>query len=489
MKVLEIVLPVLVMIILGILCRKCKILNQNGIDNMKTLVTNIMLPVAIFHALATAQYSGKIGMLVAIMLVMLVVSFGIGFLLRSFMEEPYKKYLPFLVCIYEGGMMAYPLYTSLCGSENLSQIAVLDIAGLLFGFSIYMGMLGQIENGEKINAGNLFFSAIKTPAFIGTVLGILAGLTGVIDRLVASPFGDCYLGVENILTTSITPIILIVVGYSMELVPELIRPCIKTILMRIILQALMIAGVLVAVKYLVGSSRLLNLAIITYMSSPATFSMQTFLKKRKAAPTPQRPIRCIVWFLLWFMWCWRSQDEMHHGKIFYKRQKLLQNIFQPDDRGCPAESRGIQCKYAGQYDAWELQPECTFRSCNCQSDIFCGQSAGYYHWKRTDRHVLPVLGKRRYRYNKKTDRYCAKLQFFCNYTYIRDMRCISGTGVVSFYDFTGYYCGRTGLSWNTEMDIRAVSDQQSFDLHAEKCGDSTDLFYHFCGISDRKRRN
>ena len=169
MKVLEIVLPVLVMIILGILCRKCKILNQNGIDNMKTLVTNIMLPVAIFHALATAQYSGKIGMLVAIMLVMLVVSFGIGFLLRSFMEEPYKKYLPFLVCIYEGGMMAYPLYTSLCGSENLSQIAVLDIAGLLFGFSIYMGMLGQIENGEKINAGNLFFSAIKTPAFIGTV--------------------------------------------------------------------------------------------------------------------------------------------------------------------------------------------------------------------------------------------------------------------------------------------------------------------------------
>lgn len=296
MKVLEIVLPVLVMIILGILCRKCKILNQNGIDNMKTLVTNIMLPVAIFHALATAEYSGKIGMLVAIMLVMLVISFGIGFLLRSFMEEPYKKYLPFLVCIYEGGMMAYPLYTSLCGSENLSQIAVLDIAGLLFGFSIYMGMLGQIENGEKINAGNLFFSAIKTPAFIGTVLGILAGLTGVIDRLVESPFGDCYLGVENIMTTSITPIILIVVGYSMELVPELIRPCIKTILMRIILQALMIAGVLVAVKYLVGSSRLLNLAIITYMSSPATFSMQTFLKKKESSAyaSTTNSLYCVV---------------------------------------------------------------------------------------------------------------------------------------------------------------------------------------------------
>ena len=43
MEVLEIVLPVLAMIILGILCRKWKLLDQSGVNNMKTLVTNIML--------------------------------------------------------------------------------------------------------------------------------------------------------------------------------------------------------------------------------------------------------------------------------------------------------------------------------------------------------------------------------------------------------------------------------------------------------------
>lgn len=301
MDVLKIVLPVLVMIILGILCRRGKLLNQNGVNNMKILVTNIMLPVAIFHALATAMYSGKIGILVLIMFVMLLISFGVGFWLKRFMEEPYKKYLPFLVCIYEGGMMAYPLYTSLCGSENLSQIAVLDIAGLLFGFSVYMGMLGQTENGEKINAKSLFYSAIKTPAFIGTVLGIIAGLTGAVDRLLESPFGPCYTSVETILTTAITPIILIVVGYSMELVPELIVPCIKTILLRVVLQAVMIIGVLIAVKYLVGSSRLLNLAVITYMSSPATFSMQTFLKKKdsSAYASTTNSLYCVVSILVY----------------------------------------------------------------------------------------------------------------------------------------------------------------------------------------------
>ena len=303
MKVLEIIMPVLVMILLGIWCRKKNVLTQSGIDNIKSLVTNIMLPVAIFHALATAEYTGKIGMLVGIMFVMLLISFSVGFLLKPLLEEPYKKYLPYMVCVYEGGMMAYPLYTSLCGSEHLSQIAVLDIAGLLFGFSVYIGMLGQTENGGKISAKALFFSAVKTPAFVASVLGIAAGLTGIISRLVESSFGGVYLSVENILTTSVTSMILLVVGYSMELTRELIRPCIKTIVLRICVQAVMMAGVLLAVHFLIGSSQLMDLAIILYMSAPATFSMQTFLKKKESSAyvSTTNSLYCIVSILVYMV--------------------------------------------------------------------------------------------------------------------------------------------------------------------------------------------
>ena len=283
MRVLEIILPVFVMLILGMVCRKRRLLTKGGIDNMKMLVTNIMLPVAIFHALATADYSLETGKLVGIMFVMLLLSFGMGFVLRPFMDDKYRKYLPFMVSVYEGGLMAYPLYTSLCGQENLSQIAVLDIAGLLFGFSIYMGMLGQVENGEKVNVKQLCMSALRTPAFIASVLGIIAGLSKVVVRLIDSPLGGTYLAVEEILTTSVTAIILIVVGYSMELTPELIRPCLKTIFMRAMVQTIMAVGVLFAVHRFIGNKMLLDLAIITYMSAPATFSMQTFLKKEEGS--------------------------------------------------------------------------------------------------------------------------------------------------------------------------------------------------------------
>jgi hypothetical protein len=259
--------------------------------------------VAIFHALATADYSVKTWKLVGIMFVMLVVSFGVGFLLKPLMNGEYRKYLPFMVSVYEGGLMAYPLYTSLCGQENLSQIAVLDIAGLLFGFSIYMGMLGQVENGEKINAKKLCMSAFHTPAFIASVLGILAGLSKVVICLIDSPFGGAYLAVEGILTTSVTAIILIVVGYSMELTKELVRPCLKTILMRVLLQTLMAIGVLWAVHLWIGDNMLLNLAIISYMSAPATFSMQTFLKKEEGSAyvSTTNSMYCMVSILVYII--------------------------------------------------------------------------------------------------------------------------------------------------------------------------------------------
>lgn len=303
MDVLQIVMPVLVMIILGMLCRKWKILTGEGVANMKVLVTNVMLPVAIFHALATAEYNKETGILILIMLIMLIVSFSLGFVLKPFLKGKYQRYLPFMVSVYEGGLMAYPLYTSLCGSENLSHVAVLDIAGLLFGFSIYMGMLGQVEDGGKIDVKKLFSSAIRTPAFIASVLGIIAGLSKIIIILLDSPFGGVYQSVENILTTSVTAIILLVVGYSMELNANLLNPCITTILLRMILQGVMMAGVLFAVHSLVGDSQIVNLAIITYMSSPATFSMQTFMKDEEGSAyvSTTNSMYCLVSILVYII--------------------------------------------------------------------------------------------------------------------------------------------------------------------------------------------
>ena len=133
------------------------------------------------------------------------------------------------------------------------------------------------------------------------MLGIIAGLTGVVQKLLAGPFAGTYTSVENILTTSITSVILLVVGFSIEFDKKLLSPCIRTIVLRILLQAVMIGGVLLAIHYIVGDHLLLNLAVISYMSAPATFSMQTFLKSEdgSAYVSTTNSLYCLISILVY----------------------------------------------------------------------------------------------------------------------------------------------------------------------------------------------
>ena len=282
-EVLKVILPVVVMIVLGVFCRKTNFLSLEGVENIKKLVTKIILPVAIFHALSTANYSIKAVSVIGMMLAMILITYGLGYLLKPLMPEPEKKYLPFMVSVYEGGMMGYPLFANLCGTGELAKIAMLDIAGLLFGFSIYMGMLQQAESGQKPNAKLLLFDAFKNPAFIATLLGIIFGITGITKGILNSPFSETYSAVESLITASLTAMILIVVGYSLSFNIKLLKPCLRTIILRILVQTPVIILMVIFVRKLFPGDAAVWVAVICYMSSPATFSMQSFLKTEEGS--------------------------------------------------------------------------------------------------------------------------------------------------------------------------------------------------------------
>ena len=282
-QIITILLPIAVMIGVGAWCRGSGFLTDAGIENIKKLVTKIVLPAAIFHALSTADYSAKTAVVVALVFAVELLTFGVGFLLRRFLPEAYGKYIPFMVCLYEGGMIAYPLYANLCGSENLSKMAMLDIPGLLFGFSVYMGLLEEMETGTKPSAKNLLRDALRNPAFIASAAGVIFGLCGITKALIGSPFGAAYLSAQQLLTAPMTAMILLVVGYSLK--PDITdwKPCLQTICLRLLVQAGAIGITVFGLKRLVPGDELLILAVIIYMSAPATFSMQSFLKSRQAS--------------------------------------------------------------------------------------------------------------------------------------------------------------------------------------------------------------
>ena len=170
-------MPVLVMILLGMACKRLKLLDQNGINNMKVLVTQIMLPVAIFHALATAEYNKETGILVGIMFVMLVISFSH----RLFTPPAYAgSSATGNICLLWSVYMRAVLWPILCipafAERRIfprSQCWILQ--GFCLGSVFTWECWDRWRTVDKIDVKKLFASAIRTPAFIASVLGIIAG--------------------------------------------------------------------------------------------------------------------------------------------------------------------------------------------------------------------------------------------------------------------------------------------------------------------------
>lgn len=277
-EVLTAILPVIGMIFVGVFLKKTQWISRKGIDDIKFLVSRIMLTVAVFHALATADYTGKTAVLVLVLFVVELCTFGYGFLIRPLFPSDRAKYIPFLMSLYEGGMLAYPLYSNLCGADALSKIALLDISGLLFGFSIWMGMLQQQEKGESISPRALALSALHTPTFIGAVLGVVLGTTGLMKWFLAQPLGPVYLGCEKMIVAPLNAMILLAVGYDFDLHIEKIREVLKPVICRLLIQSCAIAVVVFAISRLYKGDLQFIMAEVIYMSVPTTFSMQTYIK-------------------------------------------------------------------------------------------------------------------------------------------------------------------------------------------------------------------
>ena len=277
-QILKTVLPVLFMLFLGMICRKSNYISADCVDGIKKIVVKIKLPIAVFHGLATSVLGKETIFNIGMMFVILCVTFILGFVLKHFIRKPYDKYLPFIACGYEGGMIGYSLYTGLVGVENLSVIAVIDIAALLFTFSIMSNVLVLIEDGKKVSVIEIVQNAFKTPAFLAVILGILASVSGLMNGFMLSPAGVIWTTMKDMITAAMSPMILLVVGYEVQLNRELLGTCLKTVIIRAVMQLIFAIAAISLIHILGRSDRLLEIAIIVYMSIPGSMGIQAFIK-------------------------------------------------------------------------------------------------------------------------------------------------------------------------------------------------------------------
>lgn len=272
LRVLEMVMPVLILLALGCWCRHGQIFDQRGLAGLKGVISNVALPVVLFNAFFTAEYSLTVVLLFVAVYIGFCLALMAGFGLRR-LAAPYGKFMPFLLCGAEGGMLGYALYGLLTGEQ--SGFAAVDLGQTVFAYTAFLGLL-KATDGQKMSAKMMLRNMAGNRCFIGMLLGIILGAAGIGDLVASSPAQGLVFGIINAITAPTSALVLLVVGYELDLKKSLLKPVAITVLSRLVLMGILLAGLSMLIFSIVPYDKNLHLALMVMYALPAPFIIPLF---------------------------------------------------------------------------------------------------------------------------------------------------------------------------------------------------------------------
>ncbi len=277
LQVVQMVLPIVVVLLLGALCRARKFFDAKGLAGLKAVVSNICLPVVLFNAFFTASYSLTVLLVFAVVYVGFALALTAGFATKK-LATPYSRFYPFLLASAEGGMLGYALYQVLMGTST--GFATVDLGQTVFAYTGFLGMLTLVD-GQKVSAGTLVRNIVTNKCCIGMALGILLGATGVGGWVLAQSWGGVVTDLISTITAPTTCLVLLVVGYELELDKKLLKPVLLTVLARLVIMAVLLGLASFVIFHIVPFDRSLQIALMILYALPAPFIIPLFAKVGK----------------------------------------------------------------------------------------------------------------------------------------------------------------------------------------------------------------
>ena len=229
--ILEKALPVFVMLGLGVLCCRKRILSREGVSSMKTFAVNITLPAVMFSAFATAQYSARNMLIPVVIFALCVLSLALGFALCRLLRIP-GRLSPYLSAGFEAGMLGYALFALLFPGEGSAAFAIIDLGQVLFVFTLYKALLAGRGGLRGVIA-----EAAHAPTVWAIAAGIAVGASGLYKALEPCGVSGVLDAVAGFVAAPTSAVILLTIGY--DLVPEEIalRKTIRLVMLRLAVAA------------------------------------------------------------------------------------------------------------------------------------------------------------------------------------------------------------------------------------------------------------
>ena len=215
MEVLQTVLPVLLMLGIGMLCRSRQLISREGVNALKSVVVNIALPAVLLNAFATTSYTFMDVVIPLLMFLVCLAGWALGRAAMRLFHMP-SRFVPFLTTGFEAGMLGYALFDMLYGSARTAEFARIDLGQVLFVFTLYKILLGM-DGRERTDMGQLLREMMFSPIIIAIAAGVLLGATGLYRALQPSGVSALFDACTSFVSAPTGAIILLTIGYDLVL--------------------------------------------------------------------------------------------------------------------------------------------------------------------------------------------------------------------------------------------------------------------------------
>jgi predicted permease len=271
------VLPIVLIIAVGNIIRRRSILSEGAIDAIKGLVVNVALPAVLFVTFLQMELESAFLGLFATILVVCVVLFGYGYLLRRVFSIPHD-YFPFLTTGFEFGMVGITLFGTAYGLSNVGYIAIVDLSHELFIWFVFATILTAKRDGVS-SFGATMKGFVSSPLIIAIVLALILNLVGLGNVIIASSVGGALIETLGYLGDLLIPVILIIIGYGMRLSLRGVKDAAGVIIARlVVLIPLAFFSARFVVGDLLGLDPAFEAAVFTFFVLPPPYIVPLFMR-------------------------------------------------------------------------------------------------------------------------------------------------------------------------------------------------------------------
>lgn len=281
-ELLRRLLPIFFLLAIGFISKQKKIFKDTFIEELKKLILLIALPAVLFDAFAKMTLQVSYILLFILVFFYCCLLYLSGNLLHKLFPKIYSRvYTAGYLTGFEFGMIGVGLFGAIWGMDKLPIIMLIGFGHELFIWFFYVPLV-SIKKNQRFNLIDTLLQFLKTPTIIAIILGIVVNLIGIYPKIEASSIGGSLLAVIEFLKPLTSPLILIVIGYTMIFRRGNFREMATYIFTRLSLVMGLGALLLLAIRFLIpGLDPIFNQAFFAFILLPAPFILPLYIQDQK----------------------------------------------------------------------------------------------------------------------------------------------------------------------------------------------------------------